>query len=79
MMECSGSKFPKQLSLLLGTGNDVVGIVSGLGAKQLRNHGSFSGRNVRFSFLQRVQTASGFHLASCTVETAFFRGIESGA
>ena len=33
MMECSDSRFPKQLSLLLGTGNDVVAIVGGLGAR----------------------------------------------
>jgi len=68
-MECSGSKFPKQLSLLLGTGNDVVGIVSGLGARQSRNHGSFPGRNKRFSFLQSVQTTCGVHAASCSMGT----------
>ena len=65
MMECSGSKFPEQLSLLLGTGNNVVGIVSGLGARQSRNHGSFPGRNKRFCFLQCDQPASGVHSASC--------------
>jgi hypothetical protein len=69
MMECSGSKFPKQLSLLLGTGNDVVGRVSGLGARQSTNHGSFPGRNKRFSFLQSVHTASWIHPASCSMGT----------
>jgi len=69
MMECSGSKFPKQLSLLLGTGNDVVSTVSGLGARQSRNHGSFPGRNKGFSFLQCVQPASGVHSASCSMGT----------
>lgn len=69
MMECSGSKFPKQLSLLLGNGNDVVGIVSGLGARKSRNHGSFPGRNKRFSFLQCTQLASGVHSVSCSMGT----------
>ena len=67
MIERSISKFPKQLSLLLGTGNDVV---VGLRAVQSRNCGSISGRNKRFSSLHKVQTVSGVYLASSSMGTS---------
>jgi hypothetical protein len=68
MMECSSSKFPKQLSSLLGTGNDVVGIVIGIRSGQSRNYGSILGKiKKRVSSLQSVQTASGIHPASCSM------------